>query len=108
MSDVLVVVSRIFGGTKLGVGGLIQAYREAASLALDQAQIVERIITNDIVISFEYPQMSQVMRFIDENALSIKNQELTDTCKITVGVPLNQVEQTLEQLNAMYPITAKS
>ncbi|SCY13740.1 uncharacterized protein, YigZ family [Nonlabens sp. Hel1_33_55] len=108
MSDVLVVVSRIFGGTKLGVGGLIQAYREAASLALNQAQIVERIITNDIVISFEYPQISQVMRFIDENALSIKNQELTETCKITVGVPLNQVEQTLEQLNAMYPITAKS
>ncbi|KQC33224.1 hypothetical protein AAU57_07775 [Nonlabens sp. YIK11] len=106
MSDVLVVVSRIFGGTKLGVGGLIQAYREAARLALDQAQIVERVITKDIIISFEYPQMSQVMRFVDEHSFNIKNQDLTESCKMTIGVPLNAVERTLEQLNAMYPITA--
>ncbi|PRP66100.1 IMPACT family protein [Nonlabens agnitus] len=106
MSDVLVVVSRIFGGTKLGVGGLIQAYREAARLALDQTQIVERVITKDIIISFEYPQMSQVMRFVDEHSFNVKNQDLTETCKMTIGVPLNAVERTLEQLNAMYPITA--
>ena len=107
MSDILVVVSRIFGGTKLGVGGLIQAYREAAKLALEEVQIVERIITNIVTIKFEYPQMSQVMRFIDDNAFTIKEQRLTVTCEIDIAVPLSQVEKVVEELNAMYPITAK-
>jgi putative IMPACT (imprinted ancient) family translation regulator len=52
LSDVLVVVSRIFGGTKLGVGGLISAYRETAKLALSNAKIVTRTITADVEIYF--------------------------------------------------------
>lgn len=106
MSDVLVVVSRIFGGTKLGVGGLIQSYREAARLALNNTTLVKRVITSDVLIRFEYPQMSQVMRFIDENSFKIKEQRLTAKCEIIVGVPLSRIASTLEQLNAMYPIIA--
>lgn len=108
MSDVLVVVSRIFGGTKLGVGGLIQAYREGARQALDQSDIIMRVITGTVRISFEYPQMSQVMRFIDENSYSIKEQRLTTACEIDIAVPLSKVDIVVEQLNKMYPITAKS
>ncbi|WP_194852079.1 IMPACT family protein [Nonlabens antarcticus] len=108
MSDVLVVVTRIFGGTKLGVGGLIQAYREAAKQALDQADVVMRVITGTVHIFFEYPQMSQVMRFIDENNYTIKEQRLTINCEIDISVPLSKVEEIVVELNKMYPITAKS
>lgn len=106
LSDVLVVVSRIFGGTKLGVGGLITAYREGARLALETATIITRTITGSVVISFEYPQMSQVMRYIDEQQFKIGSQHLTERCEITIAVPLSQVDQVTATINTMYPIKA--
>ncbi len=106
LSDVLVVVSRIFGGTKLGVGGLITAYRESARLALENATIITRTITGSILISFEYPQMSQVMRYIDEHGFKMESQQLTASCEITIAVPLSQLEQVATTINTMYPITA--
>lgn len=108
LSDILVVVSRIFGGTKLGVGGLISAYRETAKIALETADIRLRTITSNIIISFEYPQMNQVMRFIDERKYKIIKQELTASCSITIAVPASQQKIVTEQINKMYPITAKT
>ena len=108
LSDVLVVVSRIFGGTKLGVGGLISAYREAAKISLETAQIKVRTITASIEIKFEYPQMSQVMRFIDENNFKIGKQELTASCIINIDVPASRQEAVTAQINKMYPIKAKT
>ncbi|WP_405369478.1 IMPACT family protein [Nonlabens sp. Asnod2-A12] len=108
LSDVLVVVSRIFGGTKLGVGGLISAYREAAKISLETAQIKVRTITASIEIKFEYPQMSQVMRFIDENNFKIGKQELTASCIINIDVPASRQEAVIAQINKMYPIKAKA
>ncbi|WP_405377345.1 IMPACT family protein [Nonlabens sp. Asnod3-A02] len=108
LSDVLVVVSRIFGGTKLGVGGLVSAYREAAKISLETAQIKVRTITASIEIKFEYPQMSQVMRFIDENNFKIGKQELTASCVINIDVPASQQEAVTAQINKMYPIKAKT
>jgi uncharacterized YigZ family protein len=106
MSDVLVVVSRIFGGTKLGVGGLIQAYRQAASLALDQVTLVNRVLTETVYITFEYPQMSQVMRFIDDKGFSIIDQRFLSSCAIDIAVPKSQVNAVVDQVNSMYPIKA--
>ncbi|MEO9954636.1 YigZ family protein [Nonlabens sp.] len=108
LSDVLVVVSRIFGGTKLGVGGLISAYREAAKISLETAQIKVRTITASIEIKFEYPQMSQVMRFIDENNFKIGKQELTASCIINIDVPASRQEAVTAQINKMYPLKAKA
>lgn len=107
LSDILVVVSRIFGGTKLGVGGLISAYREAAKLALSSTKIVTRTITADVEIYFEYPQMSQVMRFIEEQHFKIKKQEMTTSCSITIAVPESRQQEVADVLNTMYPITSK-
>jgi|TARA_R110000751_G_scaffold937_26_gene3627 uncharacterized YigZ family protein len=107
LSDVLVVVSRIFGGTKLGVGGLISAYRETAKLALSNAKIVTRTITADVEIYFEYPQMSQVMRYIEEEHFKIKKQEMTTSCSITIAVPKSRQQEVADVLNTMYPITSK-
>jgi uncharacterized YigZ family protein len=107
LSDILVVVSRIFGGTKLGVGGLISAYREAAKLALSSTKIVTRTITADVEIYFEYPQMSQVMRYIEEQHFKIKKQEMTTSCSITIAVPKSRQQEVADVLNTMYPITSK-
>ena len=108
LSDVLVVVSRIFGGTKLGVGGLISAYRETAKIALDTADIRLRTITAKIIIKFEYPQMNQVIRFLDERNYKIVSQDLTASCAITIAVPASQQEVVTEEINKMYPIKAKA
>ena len=107
MSDILVVVSRIFGGTKLGVSGLINAYKESATQTLEQAEVRMRTVRENIILSFEYPQMSQVMRLIEEDRLKIQNQELSHNCKITLGVPQSKVEFYLEHINKMHPIKAR-
>lgn len=108
LSDILVVVSRVFGGTKLGVGGLISAYKETARLTLETASIKLRTITAEIQINFEYPQISQVMRYIDEHNYKITSQELTSSCVIKIAIPLSQKENVINGLNKMYPIKAKS
>lgn len=107
LSDVLVVVSRIFGGTKLGVGGLISAYRETSRIALNEAKIITRTVTANVEIHLEYPQMSQVMRYIDENSFKIKNQELTSSCILIIAVPESRQQEVVDLINTMYPIIAK-
>ena len=62
VTNVLVTVTRIFGGVKLGVGGLIQAYRVAAQMALENSNIVQKTITATFQLTFDYPQMDTVMR----------------------------------------------
>ncbi len=108
LSDIAVVVSRIFGGTKLGVSGLMNAYRESAAMVLDQCEVVKRVIVKRILISFDYPQMNQVMRFIDENSFTINDQQLTQSCEITISVPSSRQEEYVELINSWHPITAKA
>ena len=108
LSDIAVVVSRIFGGTKLGVSGLMNAYRESAAMVLDQCEVVKRVIVKRILISFDYPQMNQVMRFIDENSFTINDQQLTQSCEITISVPSSRQEEYVELMNSWHPITAKA
>lgn len=66
ITNVLVVVVRYFGGIKLGVGGLIVAYRAAAQMALEASEIVEKTIDIHYLISFDYKNMNKVMRVIKE------------------------------------------
>lgn len=82
ITDVLVVVVRYFGGTLLGVGGLINAYREAAADALANATIVERMVEVDIEARFEYPFMDQVMRIAKDLGLRIIEQSFDTDCRI--------------------------
>ncbi|HQW69201.1 MAG TPA: YigZ family protein, partial [Flavobacterium sp.] len=69
ITNVLVVVVRFFGGVKLGVGGLISAYRTAAQMALEESQIIEKTIDVSFEISFDYKNMNKVMRVIKEKNL---------------------------------------
>lgn len=86
VTNVLVAVVRIFGGTKLGVGGLISAYKTSAQLALKEANIVEKIVSEHITIQFEYADMDKVMRIVKQHQLSITDQELQENCKYTLSI----------------------
>ncbi len=104
LSDVLVVVSRDFGGTKLGVGGLIKAYRETAKMALSTATIIEKDVTTNIQINVNYLQLSAVMRVIKEHDLKIKTQKLETDCEITLAIKVNDLEKIVTIFNTMHPI----
>ncbi|MDP5078400.1 MAG: YigZ family protein, partial [Nonlabens sp.] len=105
LSDVLVVVTRIFGGTKLGMGGLINAYRETARLTLEQAIVIEKTVTEPLTVHFGYEQMSAVMRLIKELDLEIATQELLASCSITLNVKLHDMENVQRAFEKIYPVT---
>ncbi|PKA96629.1 putative YigZ family protein [Flavobacteriaceae bacterium MAR_2009_75] len=86
VTNVLVAVVRIFGGTKLGVGGLISAYRSAAQLALENSKIVTRTIKKSFQLHFTYPQMDIVMRTIKQKELRIVSQKMEMECEINILV----------------------
>jgi len=80
LTNILIVVVRYFGGTKLGVGGLVLAYKECAKLTIVANKIITKEITIPIKIKFEYPLMNSVMRIIKEYHLEIENQEMHTSC----------------------------
>ena len=86
ITNALVAVVRIFGGVKLGVGGLIQAYREAAKLALDASDIVERIQLAKMSLHFEYAAMNKVMRIIKQHKIQIVSQKMELSCELKISV----------------------
>ena len=87
LTDVLVVVIRYFGGTKLGVPGLITAYKAAAADALDQAQVLEKVLTVRYKVSFPYEIMSQAMRLLKDVDGTIEHSEYGSACYLEVSIP---------------------
>ncbi|WP_456378824.1 IMPACT family protein [Lutibacter sp.] len=86
LTNVLVVVVRYFGGTKLGVGGLVNAYKTTAKLTIEESVIVEKTIDIYFQLVFEYKDMNKVMRIIKDNKLAIKNQEMHLNCVYLISV----------------------
>lgn len=97
LTNVLLVVVRIFGGIKLGVGGLITAYKTTAQLVLEDAEIIEKTIDIHFIISFDYKNMNKVMRVIKEKKLDIVNQtmEIEDN-----GIAIGKIEIKTRKKNA--------
>ena len=87
LTNVLLIVVRIFGGIKLGVGGLITAYKTTAQLVLEDAEIIEKTIDIHFLISFDYKNMNKVMRVIKEKNINIVTQtmELAEDSEQTLG-----------------------
>lgn len=98
ITNVLVVVVRYFGGTLLGVPGLINAYKTATEEALSQAKVIEKTVNDIYTITFEYLQMNDVMRIIKDEQLQIIEQKAELNCKIRFSVRKNQVEQVISKL----------
>jgi len=86
ITNVLIVVVRYFGGTKLGVGGLINAYKTATKLILESTAIVEKTIDIYYQLIFDYKDMNKVMRIVKENNLEIKKQEMYLNCEYVISV----------------------
>lgn len=107
ITNILIVVARIFGGTKLGVGGLIGAYRTAAQMALASARIVKRTLQQEFVLSFDYPEMDKVMRAIKQNQLEIVSQTMKMDCEIVISVRKSDADKTENTFSAMHPVKIK-
>jgi len=97
ITNVLIVIVRYFGGTKLGVGGLISAYKTTAKLTLDESTIVKRTVDINFQLIFEYKDMNKVMRIIKENNIDVKNQTMNLNCEYLISVRKKNA-QKIEQL----------
>lgn len=104
VTNVLVVVVRYFGGVKLGVGGLISAYKIAAQMALENSEIEERTIDKHFIISFGYANMNKVMRIIKEKNLKIISQKMEMDCEIEIATRKKNVQNLLDTFENLYEI----
>lgn len=93
VSDVVVIVVRYFGGIKLGTSGLIAAYREAAKLALEDAGKSEKVLTEDLTVTFPYIAMNSVMKIAKSGDVSIVSQQFDNTCRITFRVRQSMIPE---------------
>lgn len=104
VTNTLVVVVRYFGGVKLGVGGLISAYKTAAQMTLENATIVEKTINKHFIISFGYTNMNKVMRIIKEKNLQIVSQKMEMDCEIEISIRKKNVQNLLDTFESLYEI----
>jgi uncharacterized YigZ family protein len=107
VTNVLIVVVRYYGGTKLGVGGLINAYKNVAQMSLEQAEIIEKTIDIYFLISFDYQNINKIMRVIKERNLEIITQKLELTCEIEIKTRKKNARLIYEIFNSMHPITVE-
>jgi len=98
LTDTLVVVVRYFGGTLLGVGGLITAYRSAAADALNNAPIKEKKVLRNWKLEFGYPGMNQVMKIVKEHDLAMVDQQFDLECSLTVSLWIKTEKQVVSNL----------
>ena len=99
LSDILVVVVRYFGGIKLGIPGLIRAYKTATADAISNAQIIEKIASKTYRVHFGYMSMNGVMKVLKDMGLEQKNQKFDMECSIDTNVRLSQIDTFLERLS---------
>lgn len=108
LTNVLIVVVRYFGGTKLGVSGLINAYRTAAEMVLEASTIVEKTIETSFHLVFEYKDMNKVMRVIKEQNLNLVSQKMELNCEFLVAVRKNDAEKAKNAFENLRCLKIKS
>ena len=108
VTNILVVVVRIFGGIKLGVGGLISAYRLAAQSTLESAVIIEKTIDIHFLISFEYKNINKVMRVIKEKNIEIVSQKMEMSCELEISTRKKNAEMILDIFNTLFEVQITS
>ncbi|MCD8265518.1 MAG: YigZ family protein, partial [Prevotellaceae bacterium] len=98
LTDILVIVVRYFGGTKLGTSGLIRAYKTAAAAALSEADIEERKVCDTVTATFEYPLLSQVMRIVKDEETTILRQDFQLQCEMVLQVRQSLTSRLTQRL----------
>jgi len=104
LTNVAIVVVRYFGGTKLGVGGLITAYKEATKDALANSVIIKKTVDSIYNVEFDYSIMSDVMNFIKKHQLTIIHQQLEETGSIQLKIRESKATEIIEKLKKLKPI----
>ena len=107
LTNVLVVVIRYFGGVKLGVGGLITAYKTTAQMAIKESQIIELIIKIHYIIKFEYKNMNKVMRIIKEKSINMVSQKMTENCEIEIFTRKKNAKSIFDIFNDIFEVEIK-
>ena len=105
LTNILIVVVRFFGGTKLGVGGLITAYKTTAQLVLENASIIEKTIDVQFKITFDYKNINKVMRIIKEKQLEIHSQKMEENCELLIVTRKKNAERIFDIFNALFEIS---
>jgi uncharacterized YigZ family protein len=104
LTNILVVVVRYFGGILLGTGGLATAYKEAASDALNNTEIISKSVDLSLSIEFEYVLMNDIMRIIKEFNAPITRQSFDNICKIEITMPKQDAILFSDKLNKIYGV----
>jgi uncharacterized YigZ family protein len=105
VTNILIIVVRYFGGVKLGVGGLVSAYKETAKMALENSEIVEKTIDIQYRITFGYKDMNRVMRVIKEKNVNVIGQKLEMDCQIEISVRKKDAPMIFSIFEAMYEVS---
>jgi uncharacterized YigZ family protein len=100
LTNIIIIVVRYFGGTKLGVSGLIHAYRQSSIDALEQAEIITKTVENHYQLSFGYEVMSDVMNALKKWNINVLSQDFANSAIIKIAIPKSESETTLLQLKA--------
>lgn len=104
VTNILVVSVRYFGGTKLGVGGLINAYRASARLTLESSAIEEKTIEESFQLNFQYDLMSKVLRILKENSITITRQKLEMDCEMIIAVRKSHTKKIIKIFETLYKV----
>jgi len=107
LTNVLIVVVRYFGGVKLGVGGLVRAYKTAAQLAVDSSEIVTKTIDNNYQIIFEYKDMNKIQRVVKKYAVKITGQELLYKCQYDIRIRKGKAKEIMDAFDKLRCVEIK-
>ncbi len=108
VTNVLIIVVRYFGGTQLGVPGLIAAYKTAAAFALQTTGIVQRPVLLNYRLQYDYTQMNDVMKVVKQFDCTVFKQETQLFCSLEIGIPKNRLEEVLFRLNDLRKVEVKA
>ena len=107
LTDTAIVVVRYFGGTLLGVPGLINAYKTASALALQVVPILEKPIEDKYHLEFDYTLVNEVMTILKRHQCSIFSQEMQLFCHFTIGIPRRSLDNCITQLSGIHGVVSK-
>lgn len=104
LTNVLIIVVRYFGGTLLGVPGLINAYKTSAALALQLTPVVRKPVEVNYTLQFDYTIMNDVMMIIKQCECIVLSQDMQLFCKVTIAIPKHRLEEVLYKLKTIHSL----
>ena len=104
LTNILVVIIRYYGGTKLGVSGLVKTYKESTKYTLEHAEIITKELETQLEIEFKFSQQNIIFSLLNKFDAKVLNFDAQENCKITALLKLSEKEKISEQLSEMYEV----